>query len=30
MIKDFELIAFAIVLNFDLNDLKSLYIENEG
>lgn len=25
MVKDFELIAFAIVLKFDLNDLKSLY-----
>ena len=30
MIKDFELIAFAIVLKFDLNNLKLLYIENEG
>ena len=25
IIKDFELIAFAIVLKFDLNELKKLY-----
>lgn len=24
-LKDFELIAFSIVLNFDLNELKSFY-----
>ena len=25
MLKDFELIAFSIVLDFDLNELKKLY-----
>ena len=27
ILKDFELIAFAIVLELDLNDLKKLYID---